>query len=362
MIRIAQAAAIPGLEIPFPMALSIVLAIIATAMYAVRAHQRRSRRHGRYRQRSFVRHMRRHLDGDYAAADLRRDAAECSEGEFWSALERVSVRLRRRAWLRLSRTLERSTWVAAERRALRDDSSWRRLLAARRLALIVSRPSRRALRRALVRGPELVTYACAMSLARYRDLAALRWLLEHPAHLAHRPFVPLVSLLRAFGRAGAPVLTQTLEQEIGAPRFERAAVEALGLIGTPGERRTREAVERRLESPSEDMRVTAARALGRLEAIESGTALLRALRDDAWPVRAQAARALGRANVAIAVFALGERLTDRSWWVRRHAAYALGNLGDDGHRTLRGIADGSPDPYARDIAREVLDGGPRYAA
>src|SRR5262245_62078981 len=91
---------IPGLEIPLPMAVSIVLAFIATAMYAVRAYQRRSRRHDRHRQRSFMRHMGRHLDGSWTAADLRREAAACSEGEFWSALERLSVRLRRREWMR----------------------------------------------------------------------------------------------------------------------------------------------------------------------------------------------------------------------------------------------------------------------
>jgi HEAT repeat protein len=354
-----RTAAIPGLEIPPPMALSIVLACIAAALYAVRAYQRRARRHDRRRLRRFVRNMAHHLDDEYAAADLQRDAAECSEGEFWSALERVSARLRRRQWLRLSATLAGGGFVRAERRALRDDSSWRRVLAARRLALLVSRPSRAALRRALTRGPELVTFACATSLGRYRDVAALRWVLQHPARVANRPFVSLVSLFRAFGRHAGPVLTAALGQGIDAPRVERAAIETLGLLGEPN---AREVIERHLSSPAVDLRVAAARALGRMEATESGTALLRALRDDEWPVRAQAARALGRAQVVIATHALAERLTDRSWWVRRHAAYALGALGEEGVRTLRHIESGSPDPYARDIAREVLEGGVDFAA
>lgn len=353
------AALIPGLEIPVPMAVSIVLACIAIGMYAVRAHQRRARREDRRRLRRFARHMVQHLDGHFGAAELRREASQCGEGEFWFALERLSVRLRRREWIRLSGTLERNAYVAAERRALRDDSLWRRVLAARRLALLVSLPSRRALRRALVRGPEMVSFACAQTLARYHDVAALEWLLEHPTWLAHRPHVPLVALLRAFGRPGAQVLTAALEQGVDHPRVERAAVEALGFLG---EHRARGAIERRLSSPSVDLRATAARALGRLEAVESGTALLHALRDDAWQVRAQAAQALGRARIPIAVHALAERLTDRSWWVRHHAAYALGRLGYEGQQKLRAIESGSPDPYARDMAREVLEGGPRFAA
>jgi HEAT repeat protein len=70
-------------------------------------------------------------------------------------------------------------------------------------------------------------------------------------------------------------------------------------------------------------------------------------------VRALAAWALGRANVAAAAQALAGCMTDESWWVRRHAAYALAHLGRQD--MLAAIAKGSDDPYAREIAQEVLD-------
>ncbi len=350
---------VPGLEIPAPLALSVWLATIAVAIYLVRVHGRRQRRHERRRSSGLVRQFLRHVSGQLPGADLRRIVAECAEGEFWWALERLSVRWQRREWLRLSRTLERNRWSTAERRALRDDSPWRRELAARRLALIASPESRRALRRALARGPETVSLACAESLARYGDLRTLRWLLAHPRTLGHRPHRARVELLHAFGARGTPDLIAALEQGIEHEGFERAIAESLGLLG---ERTAVRAIERLLTSPAVDLRVTACRALGRLAAIESGTALLRALRDEAWPVRAQAAKALGLARVTIAVPPLAECLTDRTWWVRRHAAYALARLGTDGVHTLRTIAAQSPDPYARDMALEVLEGGPRLAA
>ena len=74
-------------------------------------------------------------------------------------------------------------------------------------------------------------------------------------------------------------------------------------------------------------------------------------------MRAVAAWALGRTGAGTAVEPLVARLTDRAWWVRRHAAYALWEIGADGRAALRRVAESSPDPYARDIARESLGSG-----
>jgi HEAT repeat protein len=244
--------------------------------------------------------------------------------------------------------------VAAERRALRDDSPWRRELAARRVGLLRSESSRRALRRALGRGPAMVTLAAAMSLARDRDGAALRWLISHPQALARRTPRALVTLLRAFGPAALPVLVHALDEGRLDPALERAAIEALGLSG---DRDAAEAIERRLQSRDVELRVAAARALGRLRDRESVPALIVLLSDREWQARAQAAWALGQMRDLETIDALAERLTDRAWWVRRHAAYALDRLGARGRAALEWTARRSPDPYARDMASEVLEGG-----
>ncbi|MGH7646204.1 MAG: hypothetical protein ACREMR_11535, partial [Gemmatimonadales bacterium] len=216
---------------PWPVALAIVLATIGLASYAVSTHARRLRRHHRSRHRALARTFRRFLDGEESAAGIARAANAADEGSYWTALESPSLRLRRQHWLRLSQALTRSRHAAAERRALADDSPWRRALAARRLSLLRSRASRRALRHALTRGPEMVTFAAASALARYHDPRALRWILTHESALANRHRNALVALLRAFGRAGLPVMTRALARGIQDSRIELAVVDALGLGG-----------------------------------------------------------------------------------------------------------------------------------
>src|SRR6185436_20238645 len=100
--------------------------------------------------------------------------------------------------LRLARALRDDRRGAYERLALRDDSPWRRELAARRLGLLPSRATREALLAALDIGPEPVTLSAAMSLARAREPRALTWVLDHPRALATRTREARLALLRAF--------------------------------------------------------------------------------------------------------------------------------------------------------------------
>ena len=210
------------------------------------------------------------------------------------------------------------------------------------------------LRRALRRGPEAVSLAAGHALARARDRAALHWLLAHPPLLAGRSRRALVDLLSAYGRRGLPEIAAAFERGLGVATLELAAIDVLGRGGYRG---ARDRFEQLSSGGTLEQRVAAARALGMLQAVECATSLLVALRDEAWQVRAQAARALGRVRAPIAITALAGRLTDSSWWVRRHAAYALGMLGQEGREALHRVAQTSPDPYARDMAREVLEGG-----
>jgi len=292
--------------------------------------------------------------------ELRRAARAADHRAFWGALESLAPGPDPARRSMLGELLERNRHALAERRALRDDSPWRRELAARRLGLLSAPGARRALRRAMVRGPEPVTLAAALALARLRDRRALRWVLAHPEALARRTPRALAALLRSFGRPGLAILAEVLERGGADARLERAMIETLGL---GGRRTAAAAIERRLAAANTDVRVAAVRALSRLGVAEAAPALIACLADPEWPVRAQAARALGLAGAAAAVAPLAAGLTDREWWVRRHAAYALLALGEAGRAALLQAAAASPDPYARDIASEALAGGfPRSAA
>jgi HEAT repeat protein len=346
----------PGSELalPWPMAFAVLLGSVTLAVFFARAYARRERRQVRQRARDLQRDIAAYLDGRLGAHALREALADVDPGVFWSAIEAFAARLPRVEWLHFSKGLEKAPQLRAERRALHDDSPWRGELAARRLALVRSRASRTALRRAMVAGPELLSFACARALARYGDRRALRWLLDHPERLDRRSAKQWTALLGGFGPTAFPLLLAGLDHVKDRPALERAMVEALGQIGDPA---AAAAIERRLAHGDMDMRVSAARALGRLRAVAFASGLIAALKDEAWQVRAQAAWALGQARAPIAVYALTSRLADRSWWVRRHAAYALAEFGEEGLAALNHAAQHSEDRYARDIAAEVLAGG-----
>ena len=337
----------------------VVLAAIGTGFGVARLGARRSRRHSRRRVAILEREFARFLDSRITASVLKRAVRAADESAFWAALETLSLGLGRAGRARISGALDKNPFSAAERRALEDDSPWRAELAARRLSLLRSAASRRALRRALARGPEMVSLAAAMALARDRDARALRWIVDHPETLRRRGRAARTALLRAFGRGALPVLAESLQREPGDGSFERSAIEALShgrYLPAAA------AIERRLRHPDMEVRAAAARALGWLRAEECAASVLGALEDEAWQVRAQAARALGLIGASATLDPLAAALTDRAWWVRRHAAYALRSLGPEGIDTLRRAAARSSDPYAREMAREALEAEPGLPA
>jgi HEAT repeats len=332
-------------------------AFVAGAVLLARIAQRRERRMRRAGALALRRALRDVAHGRLEPRALAEFTESCDRESFWSALEARSRISRLSA--AAARALSRAEQVDDERRALRDDSPWRRELAARRLGLVRSKRTRSSLRRAMVRGPEFVTCAAALSLAHYRDLAALRWLLAHPERTRTRTPRARVSLLRAFGRGANAALVAALEAEVSDAALERAMLDALDAPTTPS---ASARICRRLTHADTEVRTAAARALGRHGDRSATSALVAALADPEWPVRAQAARALGRIGDAGCAPALAACLTDRAWWMRRHAAYALAALGRAGHAELERVAAGSPDRYAREMAVEALEEFRRHAA
>ena len=330
----------PASETPFWLVLSFAIAtpLAATALVVLlaRAASRARRSATRLEAGELFRLFGGRVAGRVRGRDLRRAVSHTDHQPFWDAMEAITTTLRPRERLALARSLARSAHLARERRVLAgNEPAPRRELAARRLGLLPSARARRVLRLALVRGPENVSLAAARSLARHRDLHALRWLLEHPAALSHRPLPALSGLLRAFGPGARALLIAALEKGLTETRLECACIDALGVSRCLS---ARGSIAERLESPHLELRVAAARALGRLG-------------------MGEAIPALGRLSATPAVEALCDCVGDRSWWVRHHAAYALLGLGDEGRDALCELAARSDDRYAREMAREALDMG-----
>jgi HEAT repeat protein len=270
---------------------------------------------------------------------------------FWAALEAFSDGASAEEWPRLAGPLVAAPEVARESRRLRHLSRWRRALAARRLGLLEAPGLCEPLRKAMARGPELVTLQAAFALSRLGDLPGLTWLLQHPDATARRTRRQLVTLLERFGSGAAGELRAAVAGGKGEAPVLIAAIEVLGLHRDVASRGVLEKLLR--EGPAE-ARIAAARALGRIGREESGPALIAALDDQEWQVRAHAARALGTVRAPANVAALAGRVSDVAWWVRRHAAYALGRHGPAGRRALVEIAEAGQDLFAAAIAREVL--------
>jgi len=328
---------------------------LATVIGLARAAERRNRRLARERLITLMKWWRRFATRGGDRRTIRRQARACDSALFWSVLESLSVELEHKPFRRLTAVLGRSRHVRDERWSMRDDSPWRRELAARRLSLVQGKGARRALRAALQTGPEAVAYSAAMGLARRRDVWTLAWIFDHPYYFATRPSRARTALLRAFGPGATPLLAKYLAAGISDVGLERAVIERLGAAGhTP----SIAAIAARLTNPNLELRVAAARALGRLGALDHIDALVMALHDECWEVRAQAAHALGRIGASDAVPGLAAALADPAWWVRRHSAYALARLGIEGHAALRGEAAAASDRYARDMAREALENAP----
>lgn len=370
--------------LPLIPALTCMLAGMAFAWLVARHLHRRSRAAARRSAKQFAHAVRAYVESDAGAepravarAALSDTAQALDAATFWTALESLDPPLRRRrlgAALRgprgreLGRLLARLPHVAEERHALQGDSPWRRELAARRLGLVPAPATRRALWRLLESDVEAERVAAIRALARHRFGRALEWMLAHPPAFVRRSPKARAGLLLGFGRGALTPLARALERGTGDAAMDRAAIECVGVLGArtarcaadPGRRAhardARFAIERRLSSADFETRVAAARALGRLEAEDCSKSLLGSLADPEWQVRALAAWSLGRMRASIGLIALPARLTDPAWWVRRHAAWALSRLGEDGREELRRIAGGSPDPYARDMAREALEG------
>jgi len=320
-----------------------------------RAARRGAAREQRGRAAELLRLLSGALAGNVSLRALREAVRDSQSEPFWGAIEAMTATLRPRERRALAAALERSRHLVVERDVLRrDDAPARRELAARRLGMLPAKRSRRLLRRVLAAGPEPLRFAAARALAAHRDLASLAWLLTHPDALATRPARALSGLYRAFGPRGRALLVAAFDRADLPIAHEVALLDALGVTRC---RSARGAIEARLRSGRVDARVAAARALGRLGMGESIPALMQSLGDEAWPVRAQSAWALGRLRAAPAVERLTERVTDRAWWVRHHAAYALAALGTEGRDALCELIARSPDPFAREMAREALDRG-----
>jgi hypothetical protein len=161
-------------------------------------------------------------------------------------------------------------------------------------------------------------------------------------------FVVRDSLLRVGEGAVAP-LARYLERHNG--HYAEPALDVAA--GLPDVRFAGPAM-RLCQDPLPHVRARAAALAGAVGSEEAVGRLQTLVHDEDAEVRAAAAAALGRLGHWPSAAIIAPLLRDRAWIVRSQSALALRSLGSPGLLYLRkGLGD--EDPFAADIARQVLD-------
>jgi hypothetical protein len=277
------------------------------------------------------------------------------------ALEQASVlvtlRLAPAQWSELARALRAEPWVRRLLARHRSRLWWRRLRAARMLAVVAEEADRPVLRRLLADAHPAVQSVATASLARICDGELVAVVLDELPRLPTVARRLQMSALRDVWQLTVPALVERLRRHPAPKAHELTAwVYVAEKLAVP---ECLEAVVPLCAHRDAEVRLGAARALQKRFHPDTATVLLPLLGDADWRVRAQAARALGALGDPATLVPLDRALTDTSWWVRFRAALSLAQLGEPGRRALR-LARERDDRYAADMATMVSglsDGG-----
>lgn len=244
--------------------------------------------------------------------------------------------------------IQDARWVEAVLARATSRRWWRRLDAARLLAVVAAPRHRDLLRRLLDDPHPAVQGLAAASIPRVADFDAVARLLDRLPERSAVVRLYQFSMLKECWWLATPALLARLTPDAPVPLLETW----INLAETIATSDVLERVWMLRAHPDALVRLAVARALKRYFHPAAEAALLVFLSDDDWRVRALAARSLGTLGDAAAAPRLAALLEDRHWWVRFRSGLALAQLGEEGRRALR-HARGSGDRYAAEMAAMV---------
>jgi HEAT repeat protein len=268
-----------------------------------------------------------------AVAGLLKEAAVAIDGDRWEDLLGI---VRRTAWF------ERMLAYASSR------LWWRRLSAARCLAMMGGTEDLSIVRRLLGDPNRIVRVAALGILGRIVDADLVRRALTEALAAGGVQRRYIFSALRRHPEE----LGKAVAERLACPLSSDAASALIALVAEVGDTHCYEPVLAAAGAPDSEVRATAAHALGRFPHPRSRDALVRLLADPDAPVRARAAHALGAMRAGEASRALEDALEDSSEAVRLHAAMALRSTGAEGLQVLRRVREAGG--RAAHIARYIL--------
>jgi HEAT repeat protein len=243
-----------------------------------------------------------------------------------------------------------SRWVIRTLAGGTSKRWWKRMQAARLLAVVNSRVDRPLLARLVCDPHPAVASTATGAIVGQADGTLIEAIIFGLSEQPTAVRLQQMRALRTHAEIAAPLLVAQLEAG-ATPDQIRALVQLAEVLGTPD---ALAAVVPLASHDDPEVRATVARAL-RSCFMPAGVVAARTLLNDAdWRVRAAAARALAGLNAVNAIPDLQAALRDEWWWVRFRAGLALGSLGDEGASALAAALT-SDDAFARDMA--VVVGG-----
>lgn len=242
-------------------------------------------------------------------------------------------------------------------RGARSPWWWKRLSAARILALIAQPSDMPTVRRLLADTHPAVQSAAAACLGRHADEELIMRMIDGLSTASSAVRAYQLSVLRDHLEVASPLLLDRIRPD-APPHKLYAYVHAVAALDDD---RCMARVAELSTHAHPEVRVAVARVLRSSPGDPFHIKLLAMLRDPDWRVRAQAARGLGALSDPATVQELVRALTDPTWWVRFRAGLALAGMGEPGREALHSARDHS-DRYARDMAVLVGDLSPASVA
>lgn len=225
---------------------------------------------------------------------------------------------------------------------------WRRRVQAAQLHYLVTHPdfNRARLlndRHSLVRARAIETTTAEQAVENVELLAEM---------LSDESLSVRLSSKNALLRSGAAAIKPLLRLlEAGGEHVG----EAMDVASDLPDARLIKALANYAASDQPEHREMAAKALGSGTGVGAVTILTDLLTDEDADVRVSAITALRRLESLESAVAIGRAMSDPAFRVRREAGNTLDELGAPGQLVLRQMLQ-SVDPFARDMARQVLDG------
>lgn len=269
-----------------------------------------------------------------------------------SFFTRGNVPVEKRA--ELAAALHDARWI---RRAVASAGSrrwWRRIEAARAIALVGTAEDRDAVRDLFDDEQPAVAIAAVDCLPRVADAALVGTVLDRYAALPVMVRHYLESTLSEMRELVEPVLVARLRADAPPDALAHWISLAGALMSHPALR----AAGTLSAHPSDEVRSAVADALRRVPNDATMHTLSVLLRDESPIVRERAAASLGYLASPRALPMLQHSMRDSSWMVRRRSALALAQLGESGRLAVRALTD-DPDRYVANMATVVsgLSGG-----